>query len=354
MRIGIVTFQQALNYGAFLQMYALQKYINDTFEGVDVEIIQYNSVYLEQVHSPKFKKGSTFLKTIILKLHAIIKDIKFTNAKKRYIKLSKQKYNENTIYKSNSNYDLFICGSDQIWNPSLTGNDLNYFLNFSESEKRNSYAASVGVDIFPSEIKNEIVDSLLNFRNISVRENGSKDTLVNSGINNRIFVNIDPTLLVSKKVWSNFTKKKGGKKYLFIYSIQKSIELIENAKKFANDNNLKILYVGPFIKDKAIKNIFCPSIEQLLTLFYNADYIFANSFHGTVFSIIFHKNFFSFLNYSDGRNNRIINLLDTLGLSEHLLISNVKKDTKWELVDEKLELLKKESYDYLRKVIYGK
>lgn len=354
-RIGIITFHQALNYGAILQAYALRKFIVSNYNNIDAEIIDYQCPYLSRYYSLKSQKRTNIVKSVLASINFLVRRNRFNSFIKKHLKISSDYYTPDSIYKTNEKYDAFIVGSDQVWNPELTDNDLNYFLKFASTEKRNSYAASIGVDGFQTNIKPIIVSNLKMFNHISLREKSGKEYVDSILDNNISEVNMDPTLLLKKDDWAKLQKGQKKEKYLFVYTIKYSQELINEARSFAQQNKIKVYYVGPYKKNKNVKYIHSPKIEKLLSLIYNADYVFTNSFHGTAFSVIFEKQFYVKRNNNDSRNSRIDDFLDLLDLQERKTVNNVYNSITWEKVRALIEQERERTFEYLKRIIeYGK
>lgn len=355
MKIGILTFHQALNYGAILQAYALQCYIGNNFFDVHSEIIDYHSAKLSREHSISkifFSNGISKIPFRLINLY--VKKMKFRKFIRNNIKLSEAFYNPSTIELAMPLYNLFIVGSDQVWNTEITDGDMNYFLEFAAPPQRFSYAASFGVNQMQNKYRNHAKRLLNEFAKISVRESNSIDLLENIGVNRNVCVNIDPTMLLKKEEWDKLVAKVNRKKkYVFIYTIHHSEQIISLAQKFSKTNNYEIIYVGPYAGLTGLKYIPFPRVEKLLGLFKEAEYVFTNSFHGSVFSILFHKKFLVNPMYTDGRNDRINSLLLSCGLLNRKMddINGLNEDIDWERVDCRLNREREEAYCYLGKIL---
>lgn len=270
-----------------------------------------------------------------------------------YLNLSKSIQKNELDFVINK-YDLFITGSDQVWNLDITGEDYTYFLDFlSNRNKKASYAASLGnFDILS---RYDTKKLLIDFENISIREESKKD-IVENYINKKITVSLDPTLLLSDNDWVKVSANVNIKQeYLLIYTVDKPIDLISYAKKIAKDKNLKIIYLSDnFERQSDIEYIRGVSPEDFLGYFKKATIILTNSFHGTVFSIIFKKVFYVELQGRNKYNDRSENLLKNLMLENRILINQKdisRSDINWDLVNRSLEKMKKDSYRYIKKLI---
>lgn len=316
MKIGIMTFHNVVNYGGVLQCYALQQKLKEW--GYDADVIDYQNDTFKKFYSP-FYITKPYMKKILYMIYAFAQKAgrreKFAKFVKKYIQLSNEKYDKNSISQVNLKYDVFITGSDQVWNLELTDMDTNYFLRFAKGRKI-SYAASIGLSNLSESMEENFKDLLSDFYAISVRENSAEE-LISSIVSQSVYVHIDPVLLLNQNSWSKIvddaeTKKE---KYIVVYKINKS-KAYDAAERLARKKGLQVKVIQP---DKTCKLEFqkykVASPSDFVSLFKNADYVITDSFHGTVFSIIFHKKFAYFCDESIGnRNSRIINLLNKLGL----------------------------------------
>lgn len=351
MKIGTVTFHQALNYGAILQTYALQRFIKANFN-TETDVVDYRCPHLSHLYSYKSKITANPIKSALRIANFAFKKQRFSSFISKYINLSKTVYTYEDIQNSANEYDAFIVGSDQVWNPLLTNGDMNYLLKFAPANKRYSYAASVGLKEIPREHAEKYSDLLNEFRAISTREK-SEQLLESIGVTVKPQTNIDPTLLLTGDDWKEICKtiKPQKEKFVLVYTVGHSKETMDKAVQFAAENNLKVIYVGPHIKRPGIKYIPCPRVEYLISLFRDAEYTFVNSFHGTVFSILFQRKFFSYLQFKDGRNARITNLLEICGLSHRTDIKNIKEEIDWQNVETNLNLQRKNSLNFIGEII---
>lgn len=364
-KVGILTFHRAINYGACLQAYALKCYIED--QGNECEIIDYHCPAIEDFYNKVILRNDS-VKTKVKKI------VTWSIQKKRNLKFRdfignilldgkiSKGYTKSDIYSVNTRYDLFITGSDQVWSPFCTGGDLTYFLNFvSESQKRNSYAACVGLasdDFLKSET---IVNNLQKFNNISVREESTQNklTAIMSGkINNPISLDIDPTLLLDAERWNRVATNVVKEHYIFVYSLSMPKEIVEFSKQFAKEKKEKIIFctLDNFFTMKNKKSTVNASPEEFLGYIKNADFVITNSFHGTVFSVIFKKNFYVIKNKNPNHDNsRLINILCLLGLENRLIeeINSFKtiNGIEYSNVEQKLAVMRESSRKYICRII---
>lgn len=331
MKIGIVTFWWTDdNYGQILQCYALQYFLKSI--GHEPFLIKtYPNDY--GIYKGKRYLLMKFLKYMkidhifnIIKNKSIDKQVVGVDSNNRNFECFRNKYIVSTshIYKYHDLLekppiaDMYITGSDQVWClPSPV-----YFLNWGESRiKRYSYAASFGFENSSSHYLAKITPWLKKFDYISVRESSGIKICKQAGRNDAKCVP-DPTLLLSKDVYLNLIDDKDIEKcsYILLYLLGNKINFnIEEVYTFAKENSLKVVYVasqGRF--DNYLKEY--PTVERWLSLVNGAKYVITNSFHGTVFSILFKRNFMVIpLSGKDSRmNTRIENLLSNYDLMDRI------------------------------------
>lgn len=353
MKLGIVTFHQALNYGAILQTYALQKFINESFPGVEAEVVDYRCPKLSQFYGIGKQSVGSSLKKLIKAVHFWLKKGRFDVFINKNIPIGKEVFGVDTIKDANKIYDKFLVGSDQVWNPDLTNFDTNYLLAFAQTNKRYSYAASVGLSQLPAQVEGVYRDLLNSMEKISVRETSAKRLLEKLGIQSEILVSVDPVLLLPKENWEEICRnvKPRKKGYILVYTVAYSEELIDEAVSFAAERDLDIYYIGQHTNKGTVKYIPYITIDKLLALFRDAQFVFENSFHGTVLSAIFHRRFYAHLPYSDGRNSRITDILKLIELEGRTELENIEKEDNWDEVDKRIAKEQRASHEYLKWVI---
>lgn len=361
-KIGIVTFHTALNYGAVLQTYALQKFLNNL--EIENEVIDYDCPFIRKCYSPFFISGKKVINSLIrgVAFSGKIKKKRknFDSFLKKYICLSKKYNNINEMNRDSNHYKYFISGSDQVWSPVSANFDEFYFLPFAKKNQKYSYAASLGTSKLSEDEKIILKNRLKDFSIISVREESAKTILDELTNAEEIDVHVDPTLLLAQSDWKEMTKTlKKDDRYLLIFNVEKPIYNVEFAKKLAQQNNLKVVYINDrtLFKDKEIKYVEAPTPNDFISLFANADMIVTNSFHGTVFSIIFEKEFFVEYENKKTRNIRSEALLKKLNIN-HREITSVEIATNydkinWKKVNKVLEEERKKAREYLLKINKG-
>lgn len=297
MKIGIITFHRAINYGAVLQSYALQKTLIQL--GADAEIIDYRCEYLENNYQIglrlKAARGIKSFIAVLIKwaIPALMKRIVFHRWIRKKLKMSCC-YRQD-IADSCEKYDAFIAGSDQIWNYNHTNFDRTYFLDFvQEDSRKHSYAASFGFASIDESILSFYKPLLLKFASASVRESSGAELFRKITGGKEAQIMVDPVFLLQPNDWglSKLGKKKG---YVLIYELMPSNKIVEFALELAQKNDLKVVRIASTLQKtihKRMKNVYGVSPQGFLDYIYNASYVVTNSFHGTAFSICFQKQFY--------------------------------------------------------------
>ncbi|MBR6963329.1 MAG: polysaccharide pyruvyl transferase family protein [Prevotella sp.] len=329
MKIKTITCHDVYNYGASLQAYALQTYLESL--GHDVEIIDYKPPYLSghynlwAVNNPVYDKP--FIKHAYLvaklpgRLFALKRKRAFDRFTSKHLKLTKRyhSFQELEVYPPKA--DVYIAGSDQIWNTLFqNGRDKAFYLAFAPSGSiRISYAASFATPGIAEEHKPFLKKMLKGIDRISIRENSSLPLLSNLGRPDGIAV-CDPVFLLTKEQWEFLIPKNASneKKYLLVYDTEGSERIKSIAKEIAEKKNLSIYNVSAFRLKYADKNYHNAGPIEFLQLLHNASYIISNSFHATAFSLIFQKDF-CVVNRSENINERMQSLLSDFKLSSRLV-----------------------------------
>lgn len=385
MRIGIVTYWSSSdNYGQQLQCFALQKYLIGL--GHDAFLIK----YMPTSHIPLWRRIARTVKYRLLvssqqkekdkRLKLICERNKLLNCRRgfkefrdKYIKSTEIVYRNIKELRNNPPAaDIYICGSDQVWNNSLKDPDTaGWFLDFGKpTVKRVSYAASIGRDIDSSEI-NRFTKYLKNFNAISVREQKAYTLCHQLGFDKSIIA-IDPTLLLNSSAYdsieidSNGTDV-AGKPYVFIYTLN-----IRTAEEIYWDDFQKIIAKDGLQIRSVSSSGYLPARELLpgvqneqatipkwLSLIKHSEYVITTSFHGVVFCLLYHKPFYAVLlnnEYSKG-NDRIVSLLESLHLS-NLIVPNSEslkqinfENIDWIDVDAMIALLRQKSTHFIDDIL---
>ncbi|MBP3635034.1 MAG: polysaccharide pyruvyl transferase family protein [Bacilli bacterium] len=343
-KVGIITFYNAYNYGAFLQTFATQKVLENKF---DVSVIQYSC--------KDIKKHYRLIKTVNIKKFA--KSILFLphniKRKAKFLRCINTKLSLKDI---TSKFDYVIAGSDQIWNINLTGGyDNVYSLEYFKNAKKISYASSIGDETLVQKNKDIYNRILNNIDNISVREESAKEEL-NKISDKKIKVNLDPTLLLTKEEWKTYvTSNPISDSYIFSYFVGVTQDNYDALNRLSKKFNMPVVSYSENPKENnIIKHCYTDDPFEFITKIKDADFIFVSSFHATVFSIIFNKEFYCMPPKDKG--NRIINLLKKLGLESRIIYDkddidkiDLYEKIDYEPVNKKLNEYRKDSLEWLVK-----
>lgn len=369
MKVLTLTTQYANNYGALLQCYALSKYLNNQPD-VECQVIQY--------YHPRagiswtiFRKPTTFrdfLKLVysLLNFNLVYSGIKKNQVMRSFIKdyipLTKEAYHTpDSIRNKPPKADVYICGSDQIWNMKyLFDGKTVYFLDFvPEGKRRVSYAASIA-DPWKEEHVKMLTPHLKKFDAMSIREKGNLSQL--QSIYPRATVVLDPVFLLGKNDWDALknTHKCPQEPYMLCYFLSVDEKMVKVVKRVRELTGLKIVHLNLNALDKfnSDVNIRVADPRDFIGLISQASMICTNSFHCSAFSVIYKRDFV-FCPKSMA-NERVANLQEVFGLGDVMMTeSRLQMLTKEDLhIDySKADELGKASLEYsvsfLKHAIYG-
>ena len=376
----ITLFHKSNNYGGTLQAYALSRFLSQN--SILAEQILYDtSLQSENLLIrlvSKLKNGPiVFFKALKAKFKSknneegnkyydyfAKKILLFEEFRNEKVIHSQETYNPRSIKKCVNKYDAFITGSDQVWN--FEWYDSVYFLDFVPSNKlKISYAASIGTDELNRKQKKLLKNSLKDYNAISVREENMVEILKEISPVDVKYV-VDPVLLLDSRDWDMVSSDRMcNEPYILCYFLGSNEKARDIAKSYAKSGGFYLLSI-PMLDDEKSKSfgdvvVNDASPEDFISLIKNAQYIFTDSFHACVFSIIYKKNFFVF-NRSDREemSSRIKSLINIFDLSERFLNEKHKENFKYieSLVDidynrkfKKYEVLRKESQDFLLNIL---
>lgn len=335
MLIKTITCHDVYNHGASLQAFALLTYLESV--GHVVEIIDYKPDYLSRHYQLWNVDNSVYDKPIIKQLYLVAKlPVRLLALKrkrlfdiftKKYLKLTTKRYHSSEELKRNPpQADVYIAGSDQIWNTLFqTGRDDVFYLDFAPSSaKRISYAASFATEDVADEYRPFIRKMLQNFDAVSIRERCSLPLLASLGRTDGVAV-CDPVFLLTREQWENMLPNQQiHEKYLLVYDTEFSPKVKEIAKRIAKEKNLKIYNVSASRIGYADKDMWASSPMDFVQLIRDASYVVSNSFHASAFSIIFERDF-CVINRSEGINERMKSLLSNFELEERLVAAYSEK-----------------------------
>ena len=330
------------NYGTALQVSAICKYLRD--KGHIVEVINYlpqrkgdsnvSSYKLIDIINKQRKRA--FRKSLNHKpekrgpiIHSNEMELLYEKYLQERITFTAPCNETTELQNLNAEFDVFVCGSDQIWAPNIF--DPHYFLDFvSDTEKMIAYAPSIGLFGIEDKYVAEKMRNLIGrFRYLSIREKQGAE-IIYKKMRKEAVITVDPTLLLTGEEWYRYgeIKRLNQDPYVIVYLLGGKESHYEIAYAIAKqrEQNIKIIPVfeKDLLKEGAIKESIGPS--EFLSWIYGAEYVITDSFHGTVFSVIFHKNF-SVIERFDrssqiNQNSRIYNILEMTKLVERLIPYN--------------------------------
>ncbi len=374
MRVGIITTFRQPNWGSVLQAYALEKVIEQM--NYDVEVIDYK--YPNEYHWQRGIKWGKTPDSFRAKLHKI-KDyflcvlrlrskpmMELLNSFiKKNIKLSRQIDSYESLHENPPIYDIYVSGSDQIWNPNTMMGDMSYMFDFvPKSSKKISYASSFSCSYIPNELYDIYKTNLSTYKALSVRENNGRD-VIRQLIGREAKVVLDPTLLLAKEHWEKLAEKARKtdlpKAYILCYMLAYTFSADDPMGKLLEMVQRK--YNMPVIALKTMPQSFhgdifqlpvsySKGIEEFLYLINNASIVVSSSFHGTAFSLNLGKPLVAMGAMNE--DDRVLSLLENLGMknqfvyAEKLQESNINPFYDVEYEQSKLEELRSNSLQFLR------
>ena len=368
--IGIITIHKIHNYGSVLQAYALQRACEEL--GYKAEVIDYDFPNSYQSGNRYQTSGDTqpnepkWIKMLfaqsLLQQH---KGIDLFVAKN--LKLSAQRYSSpNALKTAPPEYDVYITGSDQVWSPRHCNGDPSFLLHFAPDDKKKiSYAASIGTDTIPEELKPLFSGLLGRYQHIAIRENSGRELIKNlTGQDAQVV--LDPTLLLNKEEWNCIAtpQRLVRKKYILCYYLNYSFNAFPYVDELAKDIQRKTGYqlvrVARPPHHLTLNHTMYrigASPEDFLALVRDAEMVLTTSFHGTAFAVNYGKPVFTVVQNVNASDSRQVSLMHNLGLDDKILsisspfpaVDRFGYDMQQE--QQKLEQLRQLSKDYLKKAL---
>lgn len=351
MKIGLITIFQVPNYGSLLQTFATQKVIESM--GHECIVINYN--YRNEDFYKKQGLKRNRIRELLLAYIPWIKSGKLYRFRKKNLNLSKLFETYEDLNNNDwSSFDLFIVGSDQVWNTKYIYGDPAFLLKFApDNVKRISLSSSFALDSLPTEFSNAFKKELERFNALSVRElNGARIIQEQLKINKDVFVSLDPTFLLSRSEWMNsiprssFIKKKPYiLLYMWTYAFEPRPYILRVIEYFSNKLDADIIVLEghrelqdlhrPFI-DKNNSNI-----NEFIDLFAYADLVITSSFHGTAFAINFGIPLISIVPNGnvDDRQSSVLRMIGADSSIVHIndSIENINPFYNKDIVEDKLK-----------------
>ena len=368
MTTGLVTFFRHHHYGAQLQAYAAMRAMTEL--GHPCQIIDYRPEYDAGLND-LFRKGG--LRAQLTNVHTAAhfaamrrRGARFDAFVSEHMTLTPQRY---TTYEQLCNtppdLDVFVSGSDQIWNPNIFPNkqfDPAYLLGFAGERRRISYAPSFAVSELPEDKAKQLKEHLDSFSALSVREKRGQ-ALVEHCTGRTPRVVLDPTLLLRREDWAELAvAPKEKRPYILCYFVSDPGAAAPYAKALSERTGLPIVQLAGARRkiDGCGKLVFDAGPREFLGLFQNADYVVTNSFHGAVFSLQFGRPFFTSMSPRELANptdSRIYSLLSRLGCADRVIgldsTADVDAPMDYDAINTKLEEARADSLAYLKAAIEG-
>lgn len=365
MKIALLTFHNAANYGAALQAFALQKALDD--KGYENLYINYQNEHRVNSYSVSYfivsslKKGNfkSAMRYFVGSPFLLMRKSRFKTFYKKRLRSTKEIYHSfDEAKKINGNYSKFLVGSDQVWNWSNNGGDHSYLLSFvTDNSKKISYSSSFGIAEIPEELKEVYQRYLAQFSHLSVREQHGV-SLVKDLIGQTPKLVLDPVFLLTKEQWlQNADSKRFDEEFVFSYT-NKPNQLEKFLLTTKLDLRNKYLYklsrnikINDFIA-KGVRVKYSMSPSKFLSVVRDAQLIVSASFHCVSMAIILNKPFVAILTGNKGKDARLINILSLLDLKNRIYTENmteeeVNKPIDYKVVNVKINELKLASYEYL-------
>lgn len=277
-------------------------------------------------------------------------------------------FDEDNISALNDEFDGFMCGSDQIWNPSNTRLDSMYWLTFANDNKlKISYAPSIGIESVTDKQKKEIRENLRTFNAISSREE-SGTTLINKIIGSESCKTVlDPTMLVNRITWDAISDSRLCQgKYIFVYLLRGTKDDRKWIEEYSRKKHMRIVTI-PFLDGENLVlydfkfgdlKLWSATPQDFINAIRYAECVFTDSFHCMVFSCLYHRTFYIFKKLGNHQMNRLIGLHSTLGINSRIIssestIGDIEKlaPIDWAGVDRKIEERRKISQEYLHSAL---
>ncbi len=366
-KVAIMTWYHYPNFGTALQVTASSYIIKKL--GYQADVIQYiptdNVINLQDN-----KKISYYIKKINKKFNGEknkeILDEKrisaFDKFLKKQITLTSECKVSSELFKLNDQYDAFVCGSDQIWAPSLF--NPKYFLDFvRDQNKMVAYAPSIGLSQIQDEhVKNRMKESISRFKHLSIREEQG-EKLIKEICDKDATLVLDPTLLLSVDEWDAMsTERKEERPYILCYFLGNNKESWEHVKKLSEKIKIPVKIIPVFNEDlkRGFEVAYGVGPAEFLSLIENASFVCTDSFHGTVFSINYQKPFYTYERFSskdsNNQNSRIYNILKLAGLEDRIVkgedsINENPLKCEFEEAKIRIQIAREKSINYLKEAL---
>ena len=361
LKVAVITYHRAYNYGSALQAYALNCFINQC--GIECVTIDYRTEKQDALYTV-FEKNSGVM-SIARNLQSFwhYRDLcmhkqKFDAFLANEIPMTSECRTCSDLSKLCDQYDFFVCGSDQIWNPDTADFDCAYLLDFiSDKEKCIAYAPSVGISYMPDTYRALFSKNLTGFGSLATREESGAE-IISELTGRNVQTVLDPVFLLSQEEWRTKAEKANIKgKYILGYYIGDVAGMRPFADRLRKQYGMSVVVIY-----KNLRDLFYRTIERydagpcdFLGLIMDAELIVTNSFHAVAFSIIFEKKFWFFEDIDNpvSAKGRVYNILDLVGIRNRIIntdmmdIDNPDKEIDYNEVRVRLTAEIQKSKQYL-------
>ena len=368
MKAGLITFHFAHHYGAQLQAYATMRAVEKL--GAECEIIDYRLPHTTRTN--QLFKQDKGLKAKVSNAHTALHYGAFKARHDRFeafvaeeMHLSPVCYTTlEELKAAPPEYDVYLSGSDQIWNPLIFENKRfapAFFLTFTEGRKA-AYAPSFGLPALPEGMGEELKGYLEGFSALSTREKRGR-AIIEQVSDAPVYDVLDPTLLLTGEEWGGLAEPSQQGGYILCYLIGDPSAMAPTIQRLREETGLPVVQLAGARRAvvKGAKIVFDAGPKEFLGLFRDAAYVCTDSFHGTVFSVQFQKDFFTTVSPKERRDlsaARGYNLLKTLGLTERVVglsgCAALTDKIDYPAVTERLENAREESLAYLKAAVFGR
>lgn len=327
MKVGILTFHNAYNYGAVLQTFATQELVKSM--GHDTEVIDYHNKAVDAFYERRNLHWRTLPKRNVVRLITFLvsacfnkrRQLAYRDFQSRHLHVSRGHYIQGSR-PDLSHYDAILIGSDQLWNKNITnGFDDVYWGDFTAGPRTVRIAWSVcmnNLNLQAEELQ-YVKTHLKNFEMVSVREKPLQ-SLLSQLSQRQVFHTIDPTLMLPSQQWLSMCHEVREHDYIAVYAVRNEEQTVAFARETANRLNKKLVIIRSHSKHYISKeNKEHGGPVEFLSYIRHADMVVTSSFHGTVFSMIFRKQF---VVHDFDENVRVADLLERFGLTERMVASS--------------------------------
>lgn len=359
-RIGIITYHRSQNYGAQLQAYATRTALEKM--GYRAEVIDCNRIgQIDKLFHWNFSSLKGFLGALRNNALSLVSEKKrrrlFAAFSEQKIGLSKPSHSRRELEALCAEYDAVITGSDQVWHPQICEGNTAFFLDLPlRPEQKIAYAPSFGVPDYTEEDAQRYMPLINDIAHLSVREEAGQ-ALIRRRLNREAPLVLDPTMLLTREDWDTIARPAPYQRYLLYFTILDEPPGTDAlVRRIAAERGLRIVRIGRLkdIMKSGFINARANGPQEFLGLVRDADFVVTSSFHGTVFSILFEKDFLCVLN-NNNRNSRLETLAEQMGLTNRLVrnVNGFEPKTGYPMpdytaVEMKLRQRRDESIQFLR------